>query len=236
MSRPDELQLMAYADGALSREEEQAIEARLAVDPDARALVAAYRESAALIRAAFANSADEPVPARLEAAVREAAGEARVAPLPHRARPRWRGTVGQLLPLAASLAVGVVVGAWWLDRTPSADALSVALATTPSMAEALIGEGASITPEATFRIADGRWCRAFTQRSAAEVAEGVACRESEGGWRIELLAPQTVAALPADAYTPAGDEPGPVEAWRVALGGEAPLAAEAEAALLAGWR
>jgi hypothetical protein len=150
--------------------------------------------------------------------------------------PRWRRPVAQLLPLAASLALGVVVGAWWLDRTPSADALSVALATTPSLAEAALGDGASIMPDATFRIADGRWCRAFTQRGATDAAQGVACRGPDGAWRVELLAPQAIAALPADAYSPAGDEPGPVEAWRAAVGAEAPLSSASEAELLAGWR
>jgi anti-sigma factor RsiW len=234
MSRPDELQLMAYADGELSREEEQAIEARLAADPEARARVAAYRDSAALVRAAFAAGAEEAPPPCLEAALRAAAGSGQVIQLA--SNPRWRRPVAQLLPLAASLALGVVVGAWWLDRAPTGDALSVALATTPSLAEAAIGDGASITPEATFRIADGRWCRAFTRRGAAAAAEGVACRGSDGAWRVELLAPQALAALPADAYSPAGDEPGPVEAWRATVGAEAPVAPESEAELLAGWR
>ncbi len=234
MSRPDELQLMAYADGELNREEAEAIEARLAVDPQARALVAAYRDSAALVRAAFAAGAEEPPP-RLEAALRAAAGTGQVIPFATRVA-RWRRPAAQLLPLAASLALGVVVGAWWLDRAPSGDALSVALATIPSQTEAAIEEGASITPDATFRIADGRWCRAFTQRSVAETAQGVACRAADGAWRVELLVPQAIAALPADAYTPAGDEPGPVEAWRAAVGAEAPLSSASEAELLAGWR
>lgn len=234
MTRPDDLQLMAYADGELPPEETATVEAWLARDPQARATVAAYRESATLVRAAFQSGSEAELPPALEAAVRRAGAADKVVPFRRPSPGRWLPSTRQLLPLAASLALIAAIGGLWLGREAPGDSLSVALATVPAGAEASIEDGTSLRLRATFQLADGRWCREFERIDAATEAEGVACRGSGSDWRIELLAP-ALAALPDGSYAPAGGD-GPLEVWRDQAGAGEPVDATSEARLLAEWR
>ena len=57
--------LHAYADGQLAPERQTQVEAWLAVHPEQRARVAAWREQAAALHRGFDAVLDEAVPARL---------------------------------------------------------------------------------------------------------------------------------------------------------------------------
>jgi anti-sigma factor RsiW len=115
MSRPDDDRLVAYLDGEVETAERHDIEAWLDSDPAARDKLTALARSAELLRHAYDEVLDEPIPNRLIAAARgETAPQtgARIlafAPRPAAVhggvRPSWR----LALPVAASL-FGFVVG------------------------------------------------------------------------------------------------------------------------------
>ena len=108
--------LVAYLDGELPPADRREVEAWLAGDPVARDALAALAASDALIRRAFDETLQEPVPERLIAAIRAAAEapalEAKILPFNlARARPPlprfWRRWAA--LPVAASLC-GLLLG------------------------------------------------------------------------------------------------------------------------------
>lgn len=110
----------------------------------------------------------------------------------------------------------------------AAPALAALLDRLPSGEEARL-DGAALGLVASFRDAQGRFCRDFslTQADAARL-EGVACRTPDGAWRVDYAA-----LAPADnaAYTPAG--PGSaLDAYLAAIGAGQPLDDQAERALL----
>lgn len=236
--------LMAYADGELDAPLREQVEQAMRSDPQVAARVERHRALRADVFAAFAGVLDEPVPARLQPrqsapAVRvDALAAAGARPMPARwSWPQWGG-------MAASLAIGVLAGAFgWrnlhagVDGTPFgrqgdalvaqgplASALSQQLAAAPAAGAGAVRLGVS------FRARDGHYCRSFTLGATA----GLACRTGDA-WRIPVLAEgetqqgayrQAGSALP-EAVLDAIDQ-------RIAGGA---LDAEAERAARArGWR
>ena len=230
MSMAEDELLMAYADGELDAVRAAEVERRLAQDAVARETVRRYRESAALVRAAFAGTVDEPVPAKLETAVRRAGQAGKVVAFrQRRPAPAWR-RLG--LPLAASVALAIGLGGgWWLAH--DVDELAVALETAPSGESVRLADGA-VAPISTFRDGSGRWCREF-DRSGAAAATGVACRAADGSWHVELLVAADTAA--ETDYAPAGEEASGLEPLLRRLSPEPPLDPGDEARLIKdGWR
>ena len=162
----DDETLMAYADGALGPEEAAAVRAALAADPEAAADVDRFRESARLVRAAFDDTLAEPVPPTLERRVRAAARAAETERHALDALVRRRGR--RPLALAASVALLLGLGIGSRLGHPAGDAalpgLGEALAGTASGVRASLPDGATLTPLATFRDRDGRWCRRVRAR------------------------------------------------------------------------
>jgi anti-sigma factor RsiW len=68
--------LVAYLDGELDAAERQHVEAWLAADAEARDRLAGLAQSATLVRSAYADIVNEPVPERLIAAARGESGGA----------------------------------------------------------------------------------------------------------------------------------------------------------------
>src|SRR6266446_2135802 len=110
MQKRSDHRLIAYLDGELEMAERRDIEAWLDTDPAAREKLAALAESANLVRLAFDEILQEPVPDRLIVAARgePASAEAGAQILPFRGR-RGSARVSALrhwrigLPMAASL-------------------------------------------------------------------------------------------------------------------------------------
>jgi anti-sigma factor RsiW len=115
--RADET-LVAYLDGELDAADRQEVEAWIDADPEVRDRLAALAGSADLVRSAYADIVDEPIPERLIAAAR---GESVASAAPHEAqilflkRPQWiprpaavsRWQVGFA---AAAALFGLIVG------------------------------------------------------------------------------------------------------------------------------
>jgi hypothetical protein len=187
----DNAQLYAYVDGELDAESAARLEADSRVDPALAARIAVQRELRARLRAEFDPVLNEPVPQRLSAAL--AGPERGNAVTPIGSAPRaGRPSPSQWLAIAASLAVGVLLGVF-ASRSPSgspfetdegrlvaAGYLDAALSTQIAGA---VPEGGAATIGLTFVAAGGEHCRTFALQAGPG---GLACRR-DGRWRVELL-------------------------------------------------
>src|SRR5258708_35223456 len=99
---PATAQRHAYVDGTLPAEEARRVEARLAADPEAAAVVADWRRVNERLHALYDPTLDEAVPARL---------------LMLRPR-RWGGVLGRAAAAALLLALGAAGGWWGHDLAP----------------------------------------------------------------------------------------------------------------------
>ena len=252
MSTPDRYsdeQLMAFADGELPAHEATRIRTAALHDAALAARIVGFSATGRSLGASFASTLAEPVPEHLLQLL-QAPSEASAAPkvVPLRKPLLRRAVAAWPLALAASLALALglslrlpqttrpVASAPLLAGLPGdAAQISAALETTPSGELAQIsanGRAYELLPTATFRDADGRWCREFTATdlSATQDAYALACR---GGsrWQVELAtAGSRVAMVQDEGYFAAGSQ-------NAAAAARAPLAASAEKALIAaGWR
>jgi anti-sigma factor RsiW len=69
MARVDDVMLMAYVDGEVDATTARQIEHAIATDPELAARAKMFRESAALLRGAYAEAMHEEVPQRLATAL-----------------------------------------------------------------------------------------------------------------------------------------------------------------------
>ncbi len=258
MTRPTDEMLMAYADGALSEAERAEIAAALENDAEARAIVAEFRRTAEISRAAFADILAEPVPDRLvNTVLGTRTHDANVVDLARARKPRtttWRTA----LPLAASVLLVVGVAAALLRQqpaaqlmalgpVPSAASLAEILETKPSGTPLML---ASRTPEgldrlmvvATFRDRRARICReveALDPQMQPQIA-GVACRNpANGAWIVEGSARIASTASPSGGdFVPSGaDQKDALNGLLTVLGATRALPVDEEQGLLArGWK
>ncbi|WP_073975396.1 hypothetical protein [Erythrobacter donghaensis] len=190
-----------------------AIEAALNADPalaERAEALAAGDGLAPLVRDAFAPVLDASVPERLTAALTPPAADvvdlaaaraakSPAAPLPTPAndtgRSGWRWP--QFGAMAASLALGVLIGGPLLkggSDAPRADGLVLASADVTAMLDsapsgqrtdlAALGEGEVVL---TFRNAEGQLCRQFLiEGKGGTTSDALACAGGNGGgWQIE---------------------------------------------------
>lgn len=230
-------QMSAYLDGELSGTALKSVEAALAADPSLAARFAALKDADAHLRAAFGGPETSPIPARLEALLRDPT----LAP----ARPRLRSlrfSPAHLASLAASLVVGVVVGRVVLmsaDDAPASYALNaggVAVASREvgrALDQARTGEIVRVADQSmavrlTFKDLAGRYCREF------QLGGGVAlvCRSNEG-WALEAMA-SIPAATSSSGYSMAeGPVAAELDAARKRIGAAEVLDAAGEAGAIA---
>lgn len=195
-------QLMAYADGELAPAERAAVDAALAADPALAARLAQHRALRAQLQQAFDTELDEPVPERLQQALRPATpriapvislaerrAAAEAAAAPRAARGGWAWWGG----LAASVALGVLVGRLALpggDGAAPGFALSegrlVARSGVQTALDTLTAgtpqPGAAVAVPLSFVDQRGRYCRSFTTAASA----GLACRDG-ADWVVQML-------------------------------------------------
>lgn len=119
-SRPpiDETSLHALADGRLAPAEREALQARLASDPDAAQAVQAWQAQRELLRGLHLDVLREPVPPELAAAAR-AVGQARASV------NRWQRWGGMAAAVLLALGAGWLARGQW-DAMPGGSALAKA--------------------------------------------------------------------------------------------------------------
>ena len=211
MLMPDNMTLMAYADGELDAETVAEIEAACVVDASVQARLDGMLRGAAMARAAYDGPAHAPVPEYLVATVMAygaepvPANDTKVVPLLPRGLKRMLN-VKQGWAAAAAIALFIGFGAsqsWETYRGGNlpADvaaggavmrqAVNQALETLPNgrVAPVLLSDGlaGSVTPLRTFVNGEGLYCREYSLAiSTGDVTDertGVACRHGAGDWR-----------------------------------------------------
>lgn len=231
MTRPTDEMLMAYADDALDPADRARVEAHIATDADARAIVEMFRKTSALAHDAFAAPLSQPAPDALVQAILKSPVEVRPKARPSTAAPAGGDVVDLAsrrrsprvadtwrLPIAASLALLVGLGAGYLANrgTPARDGYQLALGAVDKsgpLADALERTPSGSTTGrhvvvATFRDKQDRACREIelletAQPRRPEVA-AVACRGRDGTWTVEGAARVAAAAPAGKAMEPSG--------------------------------
>ena len=244
-------QIAAFVDGALDDREAALVAAALAEDAAARAYAEEVERANRLLRAAFAAPMEEPVPAPLRDSLLEPGLTTTGGEVIDLAAKRPIRT--PLLKMAAAACVALVVGAGAgallftqgeserqqlarLGVAPADGPLHAALEQLPS------GEvsQAGVQPMQTFRDADERICREF--EILGEIPEGlefgIACRNSDGRWQVEIVVAGPHSEVGPEGYRPAsGPGADALDAILEALGAQPYLGPHEEAELLSrGWR
>lgn len=242
--------LMAFADDELAPAEQEEIEAALADDEALAERLAVFMETRHELQAVMKPLIDEPVPAALQATLTAAIANARQAqsvnPEPVETvvafRPRASLTpagrsAGSAISspwgmaLAASF-VGIVVGLGGFllgQSTATAPvatnlALNEALETLLSGGDRALSGAENLHMIASFRDAEGHFCREYELKSAEAVTTAVACHGA-AGWQTRFALSNPV----AEGYVPASTED-TLDAFLSAIGAGAPLSPEQETA------
>jgi hypothetical protein len=185
----DDEALSALLDGALSREEAEALRRRLATEPALAARFEELRRVDEAVRGAYAGVAEEPVPRRIVDLVREGAP---VVPLRRFAWPvaAAAGLAAGFLIAFLALRGGAPLGPPGLlaDRgvVEKHSRLHAVLESLPSGETRELGKAWSATPRMTFRSREGLACRRVDLAGAGGSVDAVVCRR-DGVWRAELL-------------------------------------------------
>jgi hypothetical protein len=228
----------AWLDGELEGPEAADMEREVAANPALVRLADEHRALKARLGEAFDPIAAAPVPERLQSALSKP--EAEVvdfgAAMRRRESRRW-GSPPQWAAMAATLAIGIVVGTVIPERSsqPVAieggkiyaaaaldQALTAQLASAPTGGDVRVGM--------TFRDQSGAICRSFTQSAAS----GLACRDNKG-WQVRGLfaAPEGQSGAYRMA---AGMDPALAALVDSTMAGEPFDAAQEKAAKARGWR
>lgn len=227
----DDHTLIAYLDGQLPDADYGPLEQALKHDQALSMRLQALADSSELARRAFDGVLLEPVPPQLIAAIWRAP-DPRTRPASARsASPRPSGLLAWLgldsgpraWPALASVAVlglGVLIGwqllappgdARWALRegTPVTDeALALALEVSPS-GRVLRTAGGALEILASFEQTGGGHCREFNRSSPRGTRDelGIACRNTQGEWQLELLVVEEREASAGEArYQTASDQ------------------------------
>jgi negative regulator of sigma E activity len=234
--------LSAYLDGALLPQEMNALERELQNDPALAEALAKMAATDDTVRAAFDGPMHEPVPDRLTSLLAKPAESGTESNVIDFAAARTTREARKTLPswldwrAGAAIAATLVVGAFTVSQlshapTNSADALQVALNTSPSGAQVALSDGRTFTARLSFSAADGRYCREF----AVGLQDGIACK---GGdiWKIEAIAKGAVHGEAGGGYATAGGSTA-LDAAYERLGAGDPIAVTEEKALISNkWR
>lgn len=228
----------AWLDGELAPGEAAEVERQVAADPELARRAAEHRALGTGLRDAFATVAVAPIPEPLERAVR--AEPSNVVEL-----SGWRkrlarpfGGPGQWAAMAATLALGLLVGTA-LNSGGGVSPVEVRggeIYAAGAIDQALDRQLASAGPDGdvriglTFRDQSGVICRSFEGAAAS----GLACRD-DGDWRLRGLfdAPESTET---DYRMAAGPDPRLMELVDSAIAGEPFDAAQEQAARERGWR
>ncbi len=205
--RLDPATLEAYVDGELEPEAMGETAERLMQDPEALARVRALHGDAALLRAAYQEATEAPLPAELLATIDQGFAKRRT---------RRRGTMlGYAMAAAIALAMvgslaGYLAGEYRRDgemqaiaARDAADQLLLAAAIEEALERTASGEVVEwrnpdsgvygqVVPVRTYRSKSNHWCREYlASKVSADVEEktrAIACRAGEGDWvKVEEL-------------------------------------------------
>ena len=231
----------AWLDGELTDEEAAEVARRVASDSDLAELAKQHRAMQERLKGAFDPVAEAPVPDRLTSLIRRPEADVVDLATAKRAREqsrRWRLVPREWAAMAATLAVGILLGVTLQPRGNDApvtieggklyaastldQGLDTELASAPADADVRIG--------VTFRDQSGAICRSFAQ----DRSSGLACRDS-GGWQLRGLFAAPVGQT-SEYRMAAGMDPNLAALIDSTIAGEPLDAAQERAARQRGWR
>ena len=129
------------------------------------------------------------------------------------------------------MALAVVGLGWWQMGGAPSDLLQAeveALDSLPSGQGIELGDGRDLTMIASYRTADGAFCREYETAQDASLTVSVACRAGDG-WQRQFASDMTG----LDGYVPASGDIAALDEWLARTGAGDPLTPEDEAAALA---
>lgn len=242
---PDDVRLMAHADGELSGAEAAAVAAAIAADPDLARRHAVYVATRARLADVAAATGDAALPAALQARVadmvaahrKDRAAAAAVVPLPVRARsaPAWSVSLAASVALVVGLGAGLLITggrpvesvAGPFDSAAVQDALG-RLATGDGLAT----DAGELRVLSSFRDRADTLCReAAVSPVGRDGALAVLCRAPDGRWQVDLMLRQQ-SGQPGDGLSTASGL-GALDGFLADIGAGPPLDAETEARALA---
>ena len=265
MNDTDRLAVMAYVDGELEPTDRAGFDARLAREPALASAVARELALRARLQEAYAPVLDEPVsaglldllamPVEAPSPSRDAANDpipigssdAHRAALPNAHRWHWR----EWGAMAASLVLGVVIGARLLAPHPASGGDTMALsvgndgaitaqgdlrdALEQHVAGAVLDPNSRVAVSLTFRNHAREYCRTFTLGNASS---GIACKQSDGWVVADLEHAAGASASPTAAYRPAASpySPSLLQAVDALRDGDTLDAAAETAGKAKGWK
>jgi hypothetical protein len=190
----DDNNLSAFLDGELDATQLIEIRSRAERDLAINAKLERMRKTDDLVRAAFDTPMQEGVPDRFTAAIDKGlapiADPALSRPVAVNDNAKWWWSTGGAV--AASLALGLLLGSQTLQNRDSEAALFIALNSTPSATTTSLESGQKLTPQLSFARIGGGYCRSFTLSRADTSKAGLACKAG-GRWSIEALIPAKAA-------------------------------------------
>lgn len=241
--------LMSYVDDELDAKEQAEVEELIEREPEVRAMVAQFRESAELLKEGFDEILDLPVPQQLIDSVQNHQAKSNIIQL---RKQRWSKDNFSLsgLALAASVAlcvgmfVGVVLFGGFNFQPPRpgySSLLQDSLEMKPRGVRTTSEDGwETVIPIMTFLVADGRICREYERIFREQRILGVACRGNRGKWvpMVEidrtLLATNTAEEFD---YSPASGDDDPISMVLLELGAKKGMTAQEERLLREkGWQ
>ena len=181
----DEEKFFAWLDGELAPADAAEFDLRVANDPALAKMAEEHRSLRRDLERAFDPIIGSPIPPRLSAPLRTADN---VINFPTGKRNRTMSPLSQWGAIAASLAIGLVIGVGVPSRTTSPvriDASGLHAAETLNRAldtQLASAPSSDVRIGITFRDHSGSICRTFTEASAT----GLACR-SGNGWNVKGL-------------------------------------------------
>ena len=236
--RIDDETLMALADGELDQAEAARVSAAVARDPEAQARLRLFTETRArlkILASAAPAPSDKDLIARIRAASSAVQASGTVAPtaLPPSATPPVPANANRApwAALAAAVTAAVVGLAWWqMGGTPAGlpEAEVAALDSLPSGQVTELGDGRDLTMIASYRTAEGAFCREYETAQDAGLTVSVACRQGDT-WQRQFASDMTA----TDGYVPASGDIAALDDWLAETGAGDPLTPEDEAAALA---
>lgn len=194
--KPDDLTLMAFADGELTGEEYDAVAAAIASDPVSQKRLEMFRATRSTAQDTIrAVPLSTDLAGRVRAKAGEIAKENAEVQNVVALHPKRRVWVRAGFGLAASLALGVMIGAGLmgpLDEDPVGFArldispVQPVLGTLPSGDSATLDEGGRVTMIGSFRSGEGHLCREleFVPDGGRDVV-AVSCF-ADGEWQLRF--------------------------------------------------
>jgi hypothetical protein len=256
--------LMAYADGELDAVQRAEVETALAADPRLRERVNRFAATGKSLAKLFEKPFNEPVPPHIVGMIMHdqrlpqprAGGVSVLGGFVNTVKALFPTPAGSaIFAWSVALLLGGAGAVWYVTQTTDAieelvtldqgeifarGPLKHALETAPSGSLVALGSGKSalsMTAVLTFKNQQQAFCRQYGVTTPKGDYAGVACRQTDGEWRIEVHTTAAPQSHSGDRVVPAGKAASSVEdAVTKVIEGDALGSEDEQTLILKQWR